>query len=473
MEQRFLSEFCERGLVSSERMAAIDANARSHGVTGLQLMESAGRALAERVQAYGPGTVLILCGKGNNGGDGCVAARYLQDVADVTVLYPAEGMKTQDAAANLAALSGCAVRTVPIRCAGDVGRAAPLFARADVILDALLGTGAAGSLREPLRECIDYANGSPAKIIAADMPTPGLRADCIVAFHRPKVPGSEIAAIGIPLAAECYAGPGDLLLLPAKDAAAHKGDGGEVLVIGGGPYQGAPYLAGLAALRAGADIVRVATPAPLPYPDLITEVFSGDHFGPEHAERLEELARRADVVVCGPGLGKKSGMVAASVGLSARRAVFDADALSSPPVRARDTIVTPHAGEFERMFGTALPADLTERARLIRSRAEGMTLLVKGRVDIISDGARVRFNATGAPAMTAGGTGDVLAGIAGALFYRLPAFEAAVAAAYVNGLAGMEVAAEKGDGLAASDLLDRIPAKLLRKERTDGRIHAY
>ncbi len=115
--------------------------------------------------------------------------------------------------------------------------------------------------------------------------------------------GSHVADIGIPIEAECCVGPGDLTLLPARPRKAHKGIGGEVLVIGGGPYQGAPYLAGLGALRAGADIVRIASPVFEPVPDLIYEQLEGKRIGEEHREQLMNLAARADAVVCGNGLG--------------------------------------------------------------------------------------------------------------------------------------------------------------------------
>jgi hydroxyethylthiazole kinase-like uncharacterized protein yjeF len=143
-----------------------------------------------------------------------------------------------------------------------------------------------------------------------------------------------------------------------------------------------------------------------------------------------------------------------------RRAVLDADALRKPLPRARETIYTPHAAEFKRIFENPLPENLAERARLVRQHAAGATVLVKGRTDIISDGERVRFNTTGCPAMTAGGTGDILAGVVAALFCRNPSFEAACAAAYINGRAGMRVGERRGDGLMASDLLDTIPGEL-------------
>jgi len=464
MQPELYGEFVENGPVTPARMRVIDANAMALGVTELQLMESAGRALAEQVLTFRPDRVLVLCGNGNNGGDGMVAARYLQRGTDTHVIYLDLGKRSRSCEHNLAALRHAAVSLHPFQCREDLESLAALFGNAGVIVDALLGTGSRGTVKEPLATCIRLANAAKAKIIAADIPTPGMRADRICAFHRAKTEGAIVVDIGIPLMAECTVGPGELTLLPVRGKKAHKGAGGEVLVIGGGPYQGAPYLAGLGALRAGADIVRIASPAFEPIPDLIYERLEGMVIGMEHTERLIALAERADVVVCGNGLGTESHAVVEAVAPHYKKAVFDADALRLPLPAARDeTIYTPHAGEFARITGTTLPDDTVGRARAARKTGIRGTVLLKGHTDIITDGTRVRFNRTGDPAMTVGGTGDVLAGIAGALLCKLPAFEAACIAAYVCGKAGESVAAERGGGMLASDLVDRIPSVLFRK----------
>jgi NAD(P)H-hydrate epimerase len=284
------------------------------------------------------------------------------------------------------------------------------------------------------------ANASNARILAADIPTPGMRADQICAFHRPKVTGGIVVDIGIPVEAECCVGPGDLTLMPLRNIKSHKGVGGEVLIIGGGPYQGAPYLAGLGALRAGADIVRIASPVFEPIPDLIYEHLDGKRITDEHTERLIALAERADVVVCGNGLGTESHAVVSAVAPHCKKAVFDADALRLPlPVAGAETIYTPHAMEFERMTKLKLPGDSIGRARVARGAGCAGTILLKGHVDIITDSTRVRFNRTGHPAMSVGGTGDVLAGVAGAILCHIPAFEAAY-------------------------IVDRIPAELFKRK---------
>ena len=457
-------EFIETGLITPARMRVVDTNAMALGVTDLQMMESAGRALAEQVLTYNPDCVLVLCGNGNNGGDGMVAARYLQRGVDTHVCFFDLGKRSNACGHNLAALRHAAVGLHPFRCREDLEALAPLFGNAGVIVDALLGTGSRGAAREPLATCIRMANAAKAKIIAADIPTPGMRADRVCAFHRAKTEGATVVDIGIPLEAECTVGPGDLTLLPARGKKAHKGVGGEVLVIGGGPYQGAPYLAGLGALRSGADIVRIASTVFEPVPDLIFERLEGKRIGPEHTERLIALAKKADVVVCGNGLGTESHAVVEAIAPHCKKAVFDADALRLPlPVAHGETIYTPHAGEFARITGVTLPDDIIGRARAVRQAGIAGTVIVKGHTDIITDGSRVRFNRTGDPAMTVGGTGDVLAGICGALLCQLPAFEAACIAAYVNGRAGEVVAARQGGGMLASDLVNEIPKILFQK----------
>jgi NAD(P)H-hydrate epimerase len=495
-----MREFLERGLVSPERMKAVEGNAITLGVGSLQMMESAGRALATMALEISPSRILVLCGRGRNGGDGMAAARYLQHI-ETDVIYALDGPMAAETEVQLRALAGSAVTLHPVKCASDVEVRSPLFVDTDLIIDALLGTGASGQVREPISRCVELASASPSPILAADIPTPGMRAGRILSFHRAKVEGADVADIGIPLAAEVFMGPGDITLVPRRGAEARKGENGEVLVVGGGPYQGAPYLAGLGALRAGADIVRIASPVFEPVPDLIYERLEGDRITPDHLERILHLVERADAVVVGNGIGTESHEVVLAVAEAAKKAVFDADALRTPLPVSGEAIYTPHGGEFLRMTGISPPDGLAARGRAVRDAARDLAgrtpaspgfsttghsgkrpvisrkpgspdfsttghsgkrpvILLKGPVDVISDGERVRFNPTGAPAMAVGGTGDVLAGVTGALLCRLPAFEAACIAAYVNGSAGMLAAQERGDGMTASDLVERIPPVL-------------
>ncbi|MDD1705965.1 MAG: NAD(P)H-hydrate epimerase, partial [Methanoregulaceae archaeon] len=169
-------EFAETGIITHERMRSVDANARALGLSALQMMESAGRALAGAIRSHDPDRVLILCGKGNNGGDGMVAARYLQDLGPVVCVVAGPGM-TPESAEQLDLLDHCGAEVVPVLCRDDVMALADHFSGADLIVDALLGTGLRGAVKEPVRTCIELANRSLAMILSADIPTPGIRAD--------------------------------------------------------------------------------------------------------------------------------------------------------------------------------------------------------------------------------------------------------------------------------------------------------
>ena len=451
-KMRNLSEFGLSGVVSAEVMRAVDKNADAW-ISARERMESAGTQLANAVRMEKPGSVLFLCGSGNNGGDGYVAARHLAEETAVTVV--SFGAKTPEAKSAFAALAASPVALFEVRTEADL----PLFS-ADVIVDCLLGTGAVPPLRPLYAEAVSRMNAASAKVIACDVPTPEARADRVCAFHLAKTDGAEVYKIGIPLAAEVFCGEGDLLSVQAKESAAHKGAGGTVLVIGGGPYQGAPFFAGEAAFRAGADIVRVASPVDGFMPDVILERLAGEKITAEHKARLIALAEAADVVIAGPGLGSDAESLdtVREVVPHAKRAVVDADLLRLPLPRAREeTIYTPHAGEFARLFGKA-PEDLAERGRAVREAAAscGAVIILKGETDVISDGCRVRFNRSGCQAMTVGGTGDVLSGVCGGLLCRMPAFEAACAAVYAEGRAGEKAASVVGDGMMPSDLLKEI-----------------
>ncbi|MFC7324431.1 NAD(P)H-hydrate dehydratase [Halorubrum rutilum] len=474
-------------MISTERMAAVDANAAALGVPRKQLMESSGNAVAREVRAVAdPGAeVALLCGRGNNGGDAFVAARFLAAYdATVHLLGRPESIRTDIARENWAALGAAEIPAETVTDSADLSLGDP-----DVVVDAMLGTGATGALREPERTAARLANGSDATVVAVDVPSgidadtgeptgaesdPFVDADRVVTFHDEK-PGLgaldaavTVADIGIPAAAERFVGPGDLLAL-GRDPDSHKGENGEVLVVGGGPYTGAPSLAARAALRAGADLVRVACPETVAREvqgysaDLIVRGLPGDRLGPAHVDRVRELAAANDVVVLGPGLGDDDGARAFARELLAAydgRAVVDADALRAVPEADTDAelVCTPHQGELVGMGGETA-SDPDERAALVRSFAAdlGHTLLVKGAVDVVSDGDAVRLNRTGNPGMTVGGTGDVLAGAVGALAAVTDPFRAAAVGAHVNGLAGDAAAEAFGNGLAATDLPDRLP----------------
>ena len=477
-------------MIPAREVAVLDANAEALGVPRKQLMESSGNAVARVVRDLAdPGAgVAVVAGRGNNGGDGLVAARFLADY-DVTVhlLGRAETVSTRIASENWAALveSETDAREVTDSTALDLDDP-------ELVVDAMLGTGIAGDLREPERSAARATNESGATVLSVDVPSGvdadtgeayagAVDADHVVTFHDTK-PGLgdldatvRVEPIGIPEAAETFVGPGDLLRLD-RDSQSHKGDHGEVLVVGGGPYTGAPTLAARAALRAGADLVRVACPEGIAREvqgfseDLIVRPFAGDHLVPGHVQRIAALAAEHDTVVFGPGLGDHEETLEAVrsfLDVYEGTAVVDADALQVvPEVETGATLVcTPHQGELVKMGGET-DEDWRERADLVeRFAAEtGHVLLVKGAYDVISDGERTRVNRTGNPGMTVGGTGDVLAGVTGALACVLPPEHAAAVGAFANGRAGDRVLEEQGYGLLATDLIETVPYALRRVE---------
>ena len=203
--------FLETGIISPARMRAVDANAMALGVTELQLMESAGRALADIALAARPGPCPHPLREREQWRrrDGCGPPSPAR-ASETDVCYLDSGERSQACEHQLAALKHCRVPLHPFQCRDDLEAVGSLFEKADVIVDALLGTGASGTLTEPLATCVAMANASKAKIIAADVPTPGMRADRICAFHRAKMEGSTVVDIGIPVEAECFVGPGIL-----------------------------------------------------------------------------------------------------------------------------------------------------------------------------------------------------------------------------------------------------------------------
>jgi NAD(P)H-hydrate epimerase len=468
--------------VSVEEMRALEANADFFGVSYGELMENAGRKSAETILArYKQCKVMVICGTGNNGGDGFVVARFLAQAGYqvlVILLGGAGKMRPGPALINLEIAKGMNIPVIEADIPDKIPRMA--FASFDLIVDAILGTGLRGTPREPARTAIRYINESPAHKVSIDIPsgldaTTGVCTECVcpelvITFHAPKKGLErytvETVDIGIPKKTGTHIGPGDLMGLKTRRDFTEKGGGGRVLVIGGGPYTGAPTFTALAAYRAGAEIVTVAAPKRAAdiiasfSPDLIVKPLSQkDILTEKDVAALKPLIERHHVVVIGMGLGREPGTLEAVEKILplCERAVIDADALQSGmPLSG---IITPNVHEFNRLSGKELRRTDDAAAAEVKSFSEKNSLVTlwKGMPAVVSDGQRVKMNSTGNPGMAVGGTGDVLAGIVGAFYCRNPAFEAACAAAFISGAAGDMAFEDKGFGLMASDVLENIP----------------
>ena len=476
-------------MISEAEMKVLDRNSEYFGMPTLHLMENAGNAVADFVRTTVKDTkknILIFCGTGNNGGDGFVAARYLTQYYKVSVFLAGTEIKTEIALKNFQKLQTYEVKVFTSQ--HDVDR---LLSENDIIIDALLGTGLSGELKEPYVTLIRKINETTKKtIISVDVPT-GLgsnqmvTSDYTVTFHDIKTGMDtknsgkiQCVDIGIPQEAITYVGPGELSVYyprPAKKS--HKGDNGIVLVIGGGPYIGAPALSGLAALRTGVDLVYIATPKrswesiAAFSPNFIVKDLHDDMLTRDDIPNIEELLGKATAVILGPGLGTDTETEKAIVPLvkciiaENKPLVLDADAIKPigqnlSVIKNSNTVVTPHVGEFKKLTGITLSQNIDTRIKTVRDWAEkiGITIFLKGYIDVLSDSKNSKQNKVHNEAMTVGGTGDVLAGIIGAMLSKnVEPFNAIRVAAFLNGEAGNEAFKKKSYGLLATDIIDEIP----------------
>lgn len=402
-----------------------------HGVTIRQLMGNAGKALAEAAAELGPPPYVFLCGKGNNGGDGYAAALLLPDAYVVAVEPP--GQEGQFYALQTAPSS---MEELP---------------EPGTIIDCLLGSGIKGNPREPIASAIRWINGQTAPVLSCDIPSGCgtdlvARSDQVISFHAAKGVPAEVVDIGIPPEAAQFIGPGDWDVAKPKRGG-HKGTNGRlVVVVGGGPFVGAPYFAAMAAYRMGCDLVRVYVPGRGTEvqafgPEPMVHTLPGERFVPEHVDALP--LDWADAVVVGPGLGPGvAEAVEALVRAYDGPMVLDADALTVPPEMSRDNMVfTPHKAERERMKG-----------------AYAGTIITTGVVDLVDAlGRDTRQCTLGHPGMTVGGTGDVLAGaIGGLLAQGVEPYDAACGALYIVNRAGEAAGALHGHGLLPMDVVQEI-----------------
>ena len=508
-----------RPVFTGDEMRRLDARAiETLGIPGATLMERAGQGAADAVLAWlteAKGTarnrrVVVVSGKGGNGGDGFVVARVLKQRgvrSDVFLLASVDDVRG-DAAGKLRELKRAGIRPTVVT---DAGAIVPALARADLVVDALLGTGGRTTPGGLISAVIEAINGAGRPVLALDLPSglpadgeaptgPVVRADATVTFAGLKrglivPPGRDVAGrvtvadIGIP-PSETARGittfvlePADVARhFPARARDAHKGTYGHLLVVAGSVGKtGAAALTATGALRSGAGLATVATAAsqqPI-VATLVLEAMTeplaegrAGFIGEGAWPALSALASARDAIAIGPGLGLDPETQAIARRLVAEvRApmVVDADALTAlvghlelldkaPAPRC----LTPHPGELARLLGAGVPEVQRDRIGVARAFAttHQVHLVLKGAVSVVAapDGI-VLLNPTGNPGMASGGTGDVLTGVTGAFLARgLAPGDALASAVYLHGLAG-DIAAERigEESLIARDVIAALP----------------
>jgi NAD(P)H-hydrate epimerase len=505
-------------LYSADGMQKVDGLAIDGiGIPGGHLMERAGLAVAQEIlERYEPEEAVVFAGKGNNGGDGFVVARELFDVGvEVTVFVLAAPQEyTGDARLNLEILGRLGV---DVRPATDAGGALEedtvvLTEMADVVVDAIFGTGFTGAAKGPAAAVIELINEAPGAVVSIDIMSgvgastgsvhgPAVIADVTVTLHAAKVghfvtPGGAlsgevvVAPIGIP--SLCDQDPKVWLLtdeamgelVVPKGSLDHKRSVGTVLVAGGSKgMEGAAHLAAFAALRGGAGLVHVALPdgasEQKPYAEVITVTVPGEdgQFGVAARSALFEQAGQLKAAAVGPGFGRTDGaqaLVRELLGVDVPL-LLDADGLHALgqklellAERSAPTVITPHEGELGRLIGR--PADEVAAQRLecavSAAHRANATVVLKGEATIVADPSGVAYVVpVGNPGLATPGTGDVLSGVITAQLAKgLPATAAACLGAYLHGLAA-DLASEEAVGteaMVASDLFHYLPAAVER-----------
>ena len=503
-------------MISGKEIKVLDRNSEFYKVPTFKLMENAGKGVADFIiKELKPkkDNILILCGIGNNGGDGFVAARYLARKFKVTVFLTGSknDIRTKISKNNYKKLINSNIKIYDISAINLLD--AVLFEN-EIIVDSMLGIGLTGSLREPYFTIVNKIKSTKNKtIISVDIPTgfgtnTKIKLNYTITFHDKKIgmnihnSGDIIVKdIGIPKKAIDFVGPGELTTYyPKPKKESHKGENGRLLIVGGGPYYGAPALSSFAAQRTGVDLIFVATPrkvaraitsyspllikpvrlakdiAKLSPTLIVKELKDENHLVSNDIEIIKILNSKVDALVIGPGLGSEEETQIAIEKIidlfikNKKPVVIDADAIKvirkKPDlIKNSQTVITPHTGEFKELTGIKLSSNLNERKKNVETWAKrlGVTILLKGPVDIISNGQETKFNDIHNESMTVGGTGDVLAGIVGALLSKgVEPFNAARAGIFINGEAGNFAFKNRSYGLIATDVIDEIP-NVLRK----------
>lgn len=479
------------GPLTAEESRVLEANAIALGVPLETLIAHAARVIADEALSMlppPPARVAVLVGPGQNGEDGLIAARHLAEWGFRVTLYPVPSTASPAGGRPRRDLTAAG----PDPMVAEEPLDGPGLGETALVVDALLGVGHLAPLRPEFRIACRAALESGVPILSVDVPTglgdpDGIRATRTVSFTAAKadVPidrSGEVRVrdIGVPPAAWEETGPGDFLRYPPPGRLPRAGRAGRVVVIGGGPYAGAPALAGLAALRAGAERATLIVPESAAAvsqgfsPVLVVRAVGGRRFAPEFVEETLAVLRTGPVeaIVIGPGAGSDAETVAYFRQLIARLeptipCVVDADALpilepadEPPALRGRRALATPNEGEFVRLYRSlgASPSDPLETTVPIAAKRWETIVLAKGALDRISDGERLVRNAHHHPSMAVAGSGDVLDGVLAALLAAgLSAWASARLGTYWLGEAAQRAGSIRGPGLLSTDLIEALP----------------
>jgi hydroxyethylthiazole kinase-like uncharacterized protein yjeF len=508
-------------IVSADEMRAIDrSTSERFGVPSLTLMENAGAAVADYVlsQHATAQSIVVFCGKGNNGGDGFVAARRLHERhRNVQVILLADPADLRGDAAIMFGKLQCSVITVR---SADELNSEPVRRSlyGALYLDAVLGTGFRPPVSGVYADAIAIINASQNPVIAVDIPSGAdadatgpqagtiARADSVVTFTAPRpahvfsslTTGSTfVADIGSPK--EAIVSALHLNVITARDVAplirprpadSNKGNYGHVLVVGGSLGKaGSVAMAGMAVLRAGAGLSTVATPRSALgtvagfHPELMTEPLPETEAGTISTgarDRIEELAKGLSVLAIGPGISRDPQTAELVRGLVARLRlpiVLDADGLNAFEGRSgelngkgRTLVITPHPGEMARLVGCSIADVQKDRLGVARkfAREHELIVVLKGhRTLVVRPDGEAWVNTTGNPGMATGGTGDILTGMVAGMIaqHSNDAFTAVLAAVHLHGLAGDVICERVGEhSLVATDLLQGLPEAFRRTQ---------
>ena len=456
----------------------LDANAEASGVRMESLMDNAGMAVAKLVESLKPGKVLFMCGSGNNGGDGYTAASILRKEGFYVECFP-----VAEPASEL-----CRKKYDEYRKSGGRIVTSLKSGKYDVIVDSLLGVGISGPPRGPYDSAIDFTNGYGATVVSVDVPSGFPSGHQVIPqytvtmqFKKDGMNKSNsgrivVADVGFPKEVVEMIGPGDLLAFPRSSRDSHKGENGICVLVGGSSdYFGAPLYMAESALRMGPDLVDLFAPSSIH--GFIASKCHGVILRKSGITNIEFnydlmkiLRERADSLAIGPGISRSENALeeafriidfTLSIG---KKIVIDADALEA--AKSVDdfggiAVLTPHRGEFRSTFGLE-PTE--ENAKMVARRINAV-LLLKGEIDIVTDGDTLKRNRSyHHQSMTRGGTGDLVTGAVGGLLSRkVDPLHSAFLASYIIGQAGLNAFNRMGDSYMTSEIADIIPEVLAPK----------